>query len=420
MESSFIEIDELSHFPLQNLPWGIFSTRVDGRKRVATRLGDWAVDVFALHRSGFFTGPILRDTAVFAQPTLNDFMALGRPAWLEARQTLQALLAADNPILRDDAELRAKVFPPIADVTMHLPAVIGDYTDFYSSEYHAANVGKMFRPEDEPLLPNWKQMPIAYHGRASSLVVSGTEVVRPCGQIVPPGEKSPRFAATAELDFELEVGFFVGPGNPLGEPIPISQAEEHIFGLVLVNDWSARDIQRWEYRPLGPFLAKNFATSISPWVVTLAALAPFRVDGPVQNPSPLRYLQTVNITYDIQLEVTLQGEGIPSQAISHSNFRHLYWNMAQQVAHHTITGCNLRPGDLLASGTISGPAPNSFGSLLELAWRGTKPLTLQHGQTRTFLNDGDAITMSGYCQGDGYRVGFAEVVGKIQPMRNEQ
>lgn len=414
MVSSFIEIDKASHFPLQNLPWGVFSLQDDGRPRIGTRLGDWVVDVAALQAHGLFDGPSLRGTAVFDQPTLNPFMALGAAAWNEARATLQTLLAADTPTLRDNAELRSQVFHLLADVTLHLPAIIGDYTDFYASEYHAANVGKMFRPDDAPLLPNWKQLPVGYHGRASSIVLSGAEVIRPCGQILLPGAAAPIFAPTAELDFELEMGFFIGPGNALGQPISVNQAEEHIFGLVLVNDWSARDIQRWEYRPLGPFLAKNFATSISPWVVTLAALRPFQTPGPTQDPTPLPYLQTANTMFDIQLEVSLKSARMDAPlVISHSNMCHLYWNMAQMVAHHTITGCNLRPGDLLATGTISGPTADSCGSLLELAWRGSKPLTLPTGETRTFLQDGDELIITGWAQGDGYRVGLGEVYGRV-------
>lgn len=418
MIHSFVKVEAASHFPLQNLPWGVFSLRADGRARIGTRLGDWVVDMAGLQAHGFFDGPQLRDTAVFDQPRLNAFMALGAAAWAEARATLQTLLAVDNPVLRDNAEQRGQVLYPLAEVVMHLPAAIGDYTDFYASEYHATNVGRMFRPDDPPLLPNWKQLPVAYHGRASSVVVSGTEVRRPWGQILPPDADSPVLAPSAELDFELEMGLFIGPGNPLGQPIPVNQAEEHIFGLVLLNDWSARDVQRWEYRPLGPFLSKNFATSISPWVVPLAALRPFQTSGPVQDPTPLPYLQTANTTYDIQLEVSLKSERMDAPiVISRSNLRHLYWNMAQMVAHHTITGCNLRPGDLLGTGTISGPTPDSLGCLLELAWRGTKPLTLPTGETRTFLQDGDELTITGWAQGDGYRVGLGEVYGRVRLRR---
>jgi fumarylacetoacetase len=357
---------------------------------------------------------MLQGEPVFDQPALNRFMALGRPAWRAARERLQALLAADNGALRD-SPLLEQVTWPAAQVQMHLPADIGDYTDFYSSEHHAGNVGRMFRPDREPLLPNWKHLPVAYHGRASSVVLDGTPIRRPQGQILPPGADSPVFGASRELDFELEMGFFVGPGNALGQPVPVGEAEEHIFGLVLVNDWSARDIQRWEYRPLGPFLAKNFATSISPWVVMLEALQPFRTPGPEQEPQPLPYLQEPQPRgYDIQLQVTLQSAQMGEPlVISRSNFRHLYWSMAQQLAHHTITGCNLRPGDLLASGTISGPTPDSLGSLLELSWRGQHPLQLPGGETRTFLEDGDTLALSAWCQGEGYRVGFGEVKGEV-------
>jgi fumarylacetoacetase len=300
---------------------------------------------------------------------------------------------------------------------MNLPAEIGDYTDFYSSREHATNVGTMFRGREKALQPNWLHMPVAYHGRASSVVVSSTDIRRPYGQTIAPGAEEPVFETSKEMDFELEMGYFVGSGNELGRPIPIDEAANHIFGLVLVNDWSARDIQRWEYRPLGPFLAKNLATSISPWVVTLEALEPFRCPGPEQEPQPLPYLRSPREgAFDIQLEVHLQSQEMAEPAvISRSNFRYLYWNMAQQLAHHTITGCNMRPGDLLASGTISGPTPDSYGSLLELAWRGTRPITLPNGEERSFLEDGDRVTLTGWCQGDGYRVGFGEVKGEIFP-----
>jgi fumarylacetoacetase len=294
---------------------------------------------------------------------------------------------------------------------------IGDYTDFYSSREHATNVGTMLRGPENSLMPNWLHLPVAYHGRASSVVVSGTDLYRPMGQAKPPSADAPTFGPSRSLDFELEMGFFIGPGNDLGRPIPIEQAREHIFGMVLVNDWSARDIQAWEYQPLGPFLAKNFGTSISPWVVTLDALEPFRTAGPAQDPQPLPYLRSVgNWAYDIHLEVSLQGEKMAQQhRICTSNMRYMYWNICQQLAHHTVNGCNLRTGDLLASGTISGKAPDSYGSLLELSWKGTKPLAFPNGETRTFLQDGDRVTMTGWCQGDGYRVGFGKVTGKILP-----
>lgn len=411
---SFIDISPNSHFSIQNLPYGVFSPKNGGPARIGVAIGSWVLDTAVLEARGFFHGPALQGKSVFAQPALNEFMALGRPAWLEARTVIQELLSADCPALRDDTALCQQALIPMGDVIMHLPARIGDYTDFYSSREHASNVGQMFRPDKEPLLPNWLHMPIAYHGRSSSIMLDGTPVKRPWGQILPAGSQTPQFAPSAALDFELEMGFFTGPGNELGQPIPVKQAEEHIFGLVLVNDWSARDIQVWEYRPLGPFLAKNFATSISPWVVTLEALAPFRTTGPRQEPEPLPYLRHPNQTYDIHLEVTLQSPKMTQPAtISRSNFRHLYWSMAQQLAHHTSTGCNMRPGDLLASGTISGPTAESRGSLLELSWRGQHPLTLPDGQTRTYLEDGDTVSLAGWCQGDGYRVGFGSVSGTV-------
>ncbi len=412
---SFIDVSPDAHFPIQNLPYGVFSPKSGGTPRIGVAIGDWVLDTAVLEARGFFNGPELRGKSVFAQPALNDFMALGRPAWQEARAVIQELLSADCPTLRDNAPLRQQSLIPMGDVVMHLPARIGDYTDFYSSREHASNVGKMFRPDKEPLLPNWLHMPIAYHGRSSSIVLDGAPVKRPWGQILPESAKTPQFAPSADLDFELEMGFFTGPGNELGHPIPVDQAEEHIFGLVLVNDWSARDIQVWEYRPLGPFLAKNFATSISPWVVTLDALTPFRTTGSRQDPEPLPYLSHPNQTYDIHLKVTLQTPAMAQPvSISRSNFRHLYWSMAQQLAHHTSTGCNMRPGDLLASGTISGPTPGSYGSLLELSWRGQRPLTLPNGQSRTFLQDGDTLTLTGWCQGDGYRIGFGAVGGTVE------
>jgi fumarylacetoacetase len=298
-----------------------------------------------------------------------------------------------------------------------LPVRIENYTDFYSSKEHATNVGVMLRGPQNALMPNWVHLPVAYHGRASSVIVSGADFHRPRGQTKADDAPAPTFGPSRSLDFELEMGFFVGPGNVLGQPVPIEQAAEHIFGIVLVNDWSARDIQKWEYQPLGPFLAKNFATSISPWIVTLDALEPFRVTGPAQDPPPLPYLQTAGPwAYDVHLEVHLQTAALTEpQRICASNAKYLYWNICQQLAHHTVNGCNLRPGDLLASGTISGPAPDSYGSMLELAWKGTKPIVLPSGETRVFLQDGDRVTMTGWCQGQGYRIGFGEVTAKILP-----
>lgn len=417
---SFIDVPANSHFPLQNLPYGIFSPPGE-LARLGVRIGDWVLDLSAVAEAGLFTGPYLSSTdsstGPFSRSTLNAFMGLGRPAWREARTTLQELLSADNPTLRDDDALRRRTLFPATEVTMHLPASIGDFTDFYSSREHASNVGSMFRDPENPLLPNWLHLPVAYHGRASSIVVSGVDVHRPWGQIKEADAGAPTFRPSREVDFELEVGAFIGPGNRLSEPISVENAEDHVFGLVLVNDWSARDIQRWEYRPLGPFLAKNLATSISPWVVTMEALAPFRVSGPEQDPAPLPYLHAGSpCAYDVHLEASLRSPKMQEPAvITRTNFRRLYWSICQQVAHHTVTGCNLRPGDLLASGTVSGSTPDSYGSLLELSWRGQRPITLPNGETRTFLQDGDRLTLSGWCQGDGYRVGFGQVTARLLP-----
>jgi fumarylacetoacetase len=354
---------------------------------------------------------------VFRRASLNAFMALGRPAWRETRELVTRLLSADEPRLRDREALRDAALVPQSSVEMLLPAEVGDYTDFYSSREHATNVGVMFRGPDAALQPNWLHLPVGYHGRASSLVPGGVDVRRPCGQSRPDDGAPPVFGPSRQMDFELEVGAFVGPGNMLGEPIGIDRAEEHVFGLVLVNDWSARDIQKWEYVPLGPFLGKSFATSVSPWVVTLDALEPFRCAAPVQDPPPLPYLRTSGPQgIDLRLEVWLQGERMTAPArITATNARHLYWSLAQQLAHHTVNGCNLRTGDLLASGTISGPTRESRGSLLELAWRGAEPLELPGGERRTFLEDGDRVTMTGWCQGDGFRVGFGELSARLLP-----
>jgi fumarylacetoacetase len=412
---SFIDIPPESHFSIHNLPYGVFRPREGGPARVGVAIGDWVLDLAAVDEAGLLDSPRLAGRAYFDRPALNAFMAAGRETWREARATIQQLLAAETAVLRDDAELGGRVLRPMTAVEMLLPADVGDYTDFYSSREHATNVGIMFRGRDNALMPNWLHLPVAYHGRASSIVASGTPVRRPSGQTKADAAAAPAFGPSRLLDFELEMGFFVGQGNELGRRVSVAQAADHIFGLVLVNDWSARDIQKWEYQPLGPFLAKNFATTISPWVVTLEALEPFRCPGPVQEPQPLPYLQSDGPwAYDIHLEVGLQTAQMTGpQVISRSNFRHLYWNMRQQLAHHTVTGCNLRPGDLLASGTISGPTPDSWGSLLELAWRGERPLTLESGEKRKFLQDGDTVVLTGWCQGEGYRVGFGEARGII-------
>ncbi len=418
--TSFIDADPGSGFGLNNLPYGVFS-RGSEAARCGVRLGETVVDLAAIE--AFL--PVA--PGMFAQPALNAFMAAGSGTWDAVRARLQSLLASDgDSSLRDDAALCAEALVPLADVTMHLPAQIGDYTDFYSSRQHATNVGVMFRGAANALMPNWLHLPVGYHGRASSVVVSGTPVVRPCGQTQPDEAAPPVFGPTRQLDIELELGVFVGPGNALGEPIAIGDARDHVFGYVLVNDWSARDIQKWEYVPLGPFLAKSFCTSISPWVVPAAALAPFRIDGEAQlggNPEPLPYLrQTEPRALDIALDVLLETDAMRRDAlapavVSRSNAAHLYWSAEQQIAHHTVAGCNLRPGDLLASGTISGETEDSYGSFLELTWRGTKPLALPSGEERRFLEDGDRVVLRGTAERGGVRVGFGEVDGTIRPAR---
>jgi fumarylacetoacetase len=416
---SFVPVAPESHFPMQNLPFGVFA-RKGGPRRIGVAIGHLILDLSAPEAHGLLQVTALGPAFFRAHESLNDLMRHGPSVWREVRAVVSRLLRSDEPALRDNAKLRDEALVSPSDVTMHLPADIGDYTDFYSSREHATNVGTMLRGPDNALQPNWLHLPVAYHGRASSIIPSGIDVRRPKGQTKSDNAPAPSFGPSRNLDFELEMGFFIGPGNELGRPIPVDRAAEHIFGLVLVNDWSARDIQKWEYVPLGPFLAKNFATSISPWVVMLDALEPFRVAGPKQDPAPLPYLQSPgDWAYDIHLEVALQTAKMDKpERICGSNARHLYWNMAQQLAHHTVNGCNLRPGDLLASGTISGPTADSFGSMLELAWKATRPIRLSNGETRTFLEDGDRVTMTGWCQGQGYRVGFGEVTAKILPARD--
>ena len=415
---SFIAVDPASPFPIQNLPYGVFRPTNSASARVGVAIGDQVLDLAVLEDAGLLRCDGL-EPQTFARDSLNAFFATGPRVWRDVRTRVSRLLSEAEGRLRDDAGLRDRAFHSQAAVEMLLPAQIGDYTDFYSSREHATNVGTMFRGAENALMPNWLHLPVAYHGRASSVVVSGRPVVRPCGQTKADDAEMPSFGPTRLLDFELEMGFFIGPGSELGRPVPIETARDHIFGMVLVNDWSARDIQKWEYQPLGPFLAKNFATTISPWVVTLAALEPFRCAGPRQDPQPLPYLRGGNENaFDIDLEVLLQTPKMPeAQRIALSNFKYLYWSIDQQLAHHTITGCDMRSGDLLASGTISGPDKLSRGSLLELTWRGTEPIQLPGGDARKFLQDGDTLIMRGWARGDGYRVGFGEVKATIEPAR---
>ncbi len=414
-----IDIADDSHFPVENLPYGVFQPNSGGKARVAVALGDKVLDLSALEHAGLFNGPELNGKHVFCKSSLNAFMDLGRSAWTEARTRLQQLLTGEDAAFKNDDRLMQEAFFAQDDVQMLMPVEIGDYTDFYSSKHHAFNVGTMFRGSENALMPNYLHLPVAYHGRASSIIPSGQDIVRPSGQIVHGDSTTPEFSTCRLFDFELEMGFFIAGHNELGEPIPVDQAEDYIFGFVVVNDWSARDIQKWEYQPLGPFNSKNFATSISPWVVTPDALKPFRTPGPAQEPVPLDYLRAQDhATYDIKLDIQLQAENMDSpHTIAQSNFNYLYWTPAQQIVHHTITGCNLNTGDLLASGTISGPEKHERGSMLELSWRGTEPIELPNGETRKFIQDGDTVIMSGHCEQDGLRIGFGEVRCKVLPAR---
>ena len=415
---SFIEVPDDHPFPIQNLPYGVFKPRENAAPRIGVAIGDYVLDLSVLELRGVFDHPAIRSEQPFSQGTLNRFLSLGKEAWQAARQTISRLLRADEATLRDDDTLRTEALYEQVTVSLLLPVRVGDYTDFYSSREHATNIGTMFRGKENALMPNWLHLPVGYHGRASSIVLSGRPIRRPCGQLKPSDDEPPTYGPSRLLDFELEMGFFVGPGNALGEPIPIDEAADHIFGMVLVNDWSARDIQKWEYVPLGPFLGKSFATTISPWVVTMEALEPFRTEGPAQKePEPLPYLRRPRASaFDIHLEAGIQAPGAETpHRITETNFRHMYWTVDQQLAHHSVNGCNMRPGDLLASGTISGPTPESYGSLLELTWRGSKPIAMPDGTERTFLEDGDDLVITGWCQGDGYRVGFGEARGQVLP-----
>lgn len=397
-----------SHFSIHNLPFGIFST-TDRSARPGVAIGEYIIDLQALASKGVFDF----DTSVFESAVLNDFIALGKPITKAVREQLQKWLRDPQSVL---AQNQDQLLVAQKEAQMHLPLTIGDYTDFYSSIEHATNVGIMFRDPANALFPNWKHLPVGYHGRASSIVVSGTPVRRPKGQVLPKDATAPVFQASGRLDFELEMAFVTGKPNAMGTSITTDAAEDHIFGMMLFNDWSARDIQKWEYVPLGPFLAKNFASTVSPWIVTLEALEPFRVAGPKQDPAVLPYLQFQgNKNYDIQLEVSITPEGSTPKTVCRSNFKYMYWNMAQQLAHHTVNGCNIEVGDLLASGTISGAEEDSFGSMLELAWMGTKPLSMPDGSTRTFIQDGDVVSMTGWAQKDDIKVGFGEVTAAVLP-----
>ncbi|MFG0331229.1 MAG: fumarylacetoacetase [Phycisphaerales bacterium] len=417
--------DPDSDFPIQNLPYGVFSRNSGPRevRRVGVAIGDFVLDLAEAWPELCPDQPQLGEE-LFDQPALNEFMSRGRKTWTLVRNRVFRWLLESSGELRDHEELKRRALLPIDSVTMHLPCVIGDYTDFYASEFHASNVGRMFRPDQAPLLPNWKHLPVGYHGRASSIVVSGTPIPRPVGQTKADDADAPTTGPCRLLDYELEVGFLIGPGNEWTRSISVDDAMDHIFGLVIVNDWSARDIQKWEYVPLGPFLAKNFATTISPWVVTMDALEPFRVktERKTDDPAAQPYLDGAwNCGFDVNLEVAIESEQMRRSntapaVITRSNFKYMYWNICHMLAHQTRTGCNVRPGDLYASGTVSGPDKDKRGCLLELTWRGTEPVSLPSGEERKFLADGDTVIMRAHAGGDGRpRIGFGECRGRVLP-----
>ncbi len=413
---SWLTVEKDSDFPIQNIPFGVFLTK-DDITTIGTRIGNYAIDLAALQQLGYFEGiPLTGD--IFMQDSLNDFIADGRTTWRLVRNRIAEIFDMKNQKLKDNEAHKEIVIFHINEIEMLLPVVIGDYTDFYSSKDHATNVGTMFRDPENALLPNWVHIPVGYHGRSSSIVVSGTKIRRPNGQTMPQGATQPVFGPCKLLDFEVEMGFITTDANSLGKALPIEEARNHIFGMVLLNDWSARDIQKWEYVPLGPFLAKNFASTISAWIVTLDALEPFKVAGPKQDPKPLPYLEEEGLTsYDITLHTSIKPKKQEETLVSTTNFKNLYWSISQQLAHQTVNGCNVRTGDLYGSGTISGKDKNSYGSMLELTWKGTQPIKMSDGTDRKFINNGDTVIMRGYCENEEVRIGFGECVGKVKKAR---
>jgi len=411
---SWLEVPEKSDFPIQNIPFGVFLTK-ENVVTVGTRIGDSAIDLGALQQLGYFSGIELTDD-MFLQDTLNDFISDGKKTWRLVRNRIADIFDENNPKLRDNKKHRDIIIFKMDEVEMQLPVLIGDYTDFYSSKEHASNIGKIIRNEENALPPNWLHMPIGYHGRSSTIVPSGISVHRPLGQSLPYGETIPVFGSSRAVDFELETAFITTDANIMGEMIPISEASDYIFGMVLLNDWTARDIQKWEHMPLGPMLSKNFASSISPWIVTMDALEPFKVASPKQDPSPLPYLQQKGKnSFDIHLEVTIQPENSAPTVVTKSNFKYMYWTMTQQLAHHTSNGCRVNSGDMMGSGTISGPTKESYGSMFELTLGGKNPITLDDGSERKFINDNDTVTMTGFCENSQVRIGFGEVSAKLLP-----
>jgi len=415
MRKTWLDTPKDTDFPIQNIPFGVFLTR-DDIITIGTRIGDYAIDLGALHQLGYFEGIPLTDD-IFLQDTLNDFISDGKKTWRLVRNRIADIFDAENSKLKENKDQRNTVLFTLDEIEMQLPVHVGDYTDFYSSKEHASNVGAMFRDPEHALLPNWLHLPVGYHGRSSSIIPSDIPVHRPYGQILPKGASQPVLAPSKRVDFELEMAFITTDANVLGEPIPIAEAEDYIFGMVLFNDWSARDIQTWEYVPLGPFMAKNFASSVSPWIVTLDALEPFRTTGPKPEKELLPYLQFDGKKgFDIKLEVALRPENSEETTVSKSNFKYMYWNMSQQLAHHTVNGCPVNSGDMMGSGTISGPTPGSYGSMLELSWKGEKPIKLKDGSERKFIEDNDTVIMRGYCEAKDRRIGFGEVRTKLLPV----
>ncbi|MHA7102867.1 fumarylacetoacetase [Roseivirga pacifica] len=413
---SWVEVPANSDFSIQNIPFGIFKTDSLG-PRAATAIGTQVLDLMVLEQNGYFEGLDLPEN-IFAQPTLNTFMELGKAKTRQVRNRISDLLEEGNTELKNNAEVLKEAFFEQSDVGMCMPIQVPNYTDFYSSEQHAFNVGTMFRGPENALMPNWKHIPVGYHGRASSIVVSGTDFHRPKGQTKADDADMPSFGPCRLLDFELEMGFITCKENPLGEPVSTAEADEYIFGFVLLNDWSARDIQKWEYVPLGPFLAKNFASHVSPWIVTMDALEPFTVAGPAQDPEVLPYLKYEGDKhFDVKLQVGIQPEGTEETVVSNSNFKYMYWNVKQQLAHHTVNGCNMQVGDLYGSGTISGPTKPEYGSMLEITWRGSEPVKMADGSERKFIQDGDTVIMRGHAEKGGVRVGFGEVAAKVLPAK---
>ena len=411
---SWIEVPENSDFPIQNIPFGVFITK-DDVITIGTRIGDCAIDMGALQKLNYFQGIDLTDD-MFMQDTLNDFISDGKKTWRLVRNRLAEIFDSTNPILRDNEAHRNSIIFNVNDIEMQLPVLIGDFTDFYSSKEHANNIGLLFNNKEKALPANWFHMPIGYHGRSSSIIPSGISIYRPMGQTLPKGETTPVFGPSRMVDFELETAFITTDANIMGESIPINEAEDYIFGMVLLNDWSARDIQKWESMSFGPFLAKNFASSISCWIVTMDALEPFRTKGPNQDPAPFPYLRLKGKNnFDINLEVSIQPEKAEATLVSKTNFKYLYWSMIQQLSHHSCNGCRVNSGDLIGSGTISGSTPNSYGSMLELTWGGKNPIILKDGTERKFINDGDTVTIKGYCKNNEIRIGFGEVSSKVLP-----